>query len=223
MELDESAEAYVSSNRNKLKRITMMIDKEDESMGFLQRGTVYDQQTRCSVYVAENPGSKTRGRIEIVGYDMYGNPVLNHPGRRSESAARDVTWGYEVPRVHYPQVVVDEEQYGDSVNAYDNNVTRNHHRSRHADTFGNTVLNHPEGRSESAARDVTRGSEVPSVYYQSLTVAAEHQVDEEQYGDSVRNHDYDTLAYPYRRDEPTGQPEAGDGNVASDEDNDTLP
>ena len=298
MELDASAE---DSNRTKLKRITMMIDKEDESMGFLQRGTVYDQQTRRSVYMAGNPGYETRERIsfqrdEVEGYDTFGKPVVNHPERRSGSVARGVTRGYDVPRIHYPQ-----EQYGGSVHAYDNNVRRTHHRSRHADDVGRQQAQYNDtdvytnvyldmsgaqmGRTQGHSDVRINPQNIPNTdrirrrlprldedgnqvqisddYHTYYNRQAESSLDvdgymsfsddrSDAYGDTEDIQRATTPEYVYgdfrrslpdtppredsrrshrrrhtenmgRRGEPTGPPEVGDGNVASDDEYDTLP
>ena len=289
MELDESAEDCASSNRTKLKRITMMIDKEDESMGFLQRGTKYDQYTRRSVYT----GYETRERIpsqrdEVEGYDTHGNPVLNHPDPRSESVARGEAWGYDVP----------------CVRGYDNNVRRNtqsiHHQldsprqsrhcSRHADDVGKQQMQYnnesltylqmgrrqghsdvgmnPQNTHHTNRRRLPRvdddGNQVQILddyhTYYNLTESSlnvdgyesfsdggsdgyedpEHVqrgrtpeygcgdirrslVDTRPLGDSRSSHRRRHTEDMERHDELTAQPEVGDGNVASDDDYDTLP
>ena len=276
----------------------MMIDKEDESMGFLQRGTVYDQDARRSVYMAENPGYyDTRERIsfqraEVEGYDTFGNPVVNHPERRSDSVARGVTRGYDVPRVHYPQ-----EQYGGSVHVYDNNMSGNHHRSRHVDDVGRqqaqyndtdvylhmsgAQMGRTQGHSDVGVNPQnTRHTDrirrrlprfdkdgnpvqIPDDYHTYYNRQTESSFDVDGYmsfsddgsdvyddtdhiqrattpeyrhgdlrrslpdtrprEDSRRSHRRRQTEGTGRRDEPTGQPEGGDGSVASDEVYYTLP
>ena len=165
-----------------------MIDKEDESMGFLQRGTVYDQHTRRSVYMGfETQERILTQRVEVEGYDTYGNPVLNHPEPRSESVARGEAWGYDVPREHYRQVTfaaehqVEEEQYGGSVNVYDNNVRSIHHRRR--------LLR------------------VDNDDYEVPMMPDDHYTYLRPLGDSRSRHTEDME----RHDELTGQPGVGDG------------
>ncbi|KAI0216764.1 hypothetical protein LSAT2_031267 [Lamellibrachia satsuma] len=120
MKLGESTNDSVSSNREQLKRITKMIDTEDESMGFLQRGTVYDQHMRRTVLFTDDEREMrgTRGfrsrrdthhyvsfttRVdEVVCYDTSGNPMSDYPQPRLRVDTRDAEGGYDVPRHQMP-------------------------------------------------------------------------------------------------------------------------
>ena len=120
MKLGESTNDSVSSNREQLKRITKMIDTEDESMGFLQRGTVYDQHMRRTVLFTDDErelrGTRSfRSRRdthhfvsfttrvdEVVCYDTSGNPMSDYPQHRLRVDMRDAEGRYEVPRNQMP-------------------------------------------------------------------------------------------------------------------------